>query len=147
MNNMMILLIKFVAAFLAFAIAFDLFFDATFVDILSFSILITVVSYFVGDRLILPRIGNVKAAIVDFFMTYTLVWIFGSILLHSYLQIAWGSIISATLIAGGEVLIHNFIQNRTANTAEEKAQTKTNFNPRLAYGTEFAEEDNPREKK
>lgn len=145
MNHFTILIIKFIACIISFAIALDLFFDATFVDILAFSLLITIISYAIGDRLILPRVGNLRAVAVDFFMTYTLIWIFGSIVLHNYLQIAWGSIIAATLIAGSEVFVHMFIPTKVSHV-ERNETSRRIFNPKLAYGTEFAEEEDPRKK-
>jgi hypothetical protein len=68
------------------------------------------------------------------------VWIFGSILLDNYLQIGWGSIISATIVTLAEVFVHLFLQDRiTVGQATERRSTS--MNPTLAFGTEFAEED------
>ena len=47
------------------------------------------------DKIILNRIGNTGAIMSDFLLTYLSVWIFGNILLDNYMQIAWGSILSA----------------------------------------------------
>ncbi|MDQ0244712.1 hypothetical protein J2S09_002283 [Bacillus fengqiuensis] len=146
MKHTTVLLLKFIICVIAFAIALDLFFDATITDILSFSVFVTLVSYMLGDRIILPNFGNVPAAIVEFLLTYMSVWIFGSILLDNYLQIAWGSIISAILITGAEIFIHLYLLNYlAANQTKERPQI--HFNRRLAYGTEFAEEQDIRDKK
>lgn len=40
-----ILLIKFIACLIAFAVGLDLFFDATYLDIFSFSLLTTIMSF------------------------------------------------------------------------------------------------------
>lgn len=146
MKRTAVLLIKFISCVIAFAIALDLFFDATITDILSFSLFVTITSYMLGDRIILPNFGNVPAAIVDFLLTYMSVWIFGSILLDNYLQIAWGSIISAVLITGVEVFIHLYLLTRlSVDQAKERPQI--HFNRKLAYGTEFAEEQDIRDQK
>lgn len=141
MKHLTILLIKFISSLIAFGIGLDLFFDANFVDILSFSLFVTSVSYVVGEMVILPQLGRRAAAVADFLFSYLSVWIFGSILFESYLQIAWGSIISAILITGAEMVVHLFVQDR-----EEKTSfiTKRNsvYNANLAYGTEIAEENN-----
>ncbi|TYR80587.1 DUF2512 family protein [Priestia megaterium] len=139
MKLLTILLIKFVTCLIAFAIGLDLFFEATIVDIVSFSLFVTIVSYMLGDRIILPALGNMAATTFDFVLTYMSVWIFGSILLENYLQIAWGSILSAAIITAVEVLVHrysltHFFADRTA------ANQRPRFNRKLAYGTEFAEE-------
>jgi hypothetical protein len=72
------------------------------------------------------------------------VWIFGSILLDNYLQIGWGSIISATIVTVAEVFVHLFLQDRitVGQTTERRS---TGMNPTLAFGTEFAEEEDIRD--
>jgi hypothetical protein len=140
MNHMTILLIKFVSCLIAFAVGLDLFFDATIVDIVSFSLLVTIVSYFVGDRIFLPRVGNQNALVIDFFMTYTLVWIFGSVLLESYVQIGWGSLVSAFLITGSEVIVHRFLVENKGVSIDQNV----GFNPKMAYVMEIGEEQDPR---
>lgn len=146
MKHLTIIGMKFFASIIIFAVAFDLFFEATVVEILSFSVLLTVMSYVIGDLILLQRIGNRNAVLIDFFLTYFIVWIFGSVLLHSYLQIAWGSIISATLVAVSEIFVHNYILKKEPEL--EKTSSKTEiYHGRLAYGFEMAEEQDPREKK
>lgn len=145
MNSTKILLIKFVSCLIAFAIGLDLFFDATLAEVISFSLLITVISYVVGDRMILTRLGNRNALVIDFFLTYISVWIFGSVVLNHYLQIAWGSIISATLITLAEVFVHRYVIKQSS--LEEPAERLNGgFNPKLAYGMEMAEEQDPKRK-
>ncbi|MCM3181859.1 YndM family protein [Priestia megaterium] len=138
MNHATLLLIKFAAALIAFGIGLDLFFDATIGDIISFSLLTTVVTYLVVDRIVLPRVGNRDAIIVEFVLTYMSVWIFGTLLLDSYVQIAWGSIISAAIITFAEVFVHRYLFNHIET--KHTARTRPTFKRKLAYDTEFAEE-------
>jgi hypothetical protein len=140
---MLTLAIKFIVSIIAFAVALDLFFEATFVDILSFSLAITIVSYIIGDRIILPRVGNTNALLLDFFLTYLMVWIFGSVVLESYVQIGWGSLLSAIIITAAEVVVHRFLQKNH----EVEVRKQTSLSPKLAFGMEMAEEENPRLKK
>ncbi|MBD1378714.1 YndM family protein [Metabacillus arenae] len=140
-----ILLMKFVACIIAFTIGLDLFFDATVVDIVTFSLFITIVSYIVGDRLILSRLGRRAAIVADFLLVYISVWIFGSVLLESYIQIGWGSILSAIVITAAEVFVHSYLLRHFFTNQSERQ--KSAFNPRLAYGTEFAEEQDVFDKK
>lgn len=142
LNKTLILILKLASAMIAFALALDLFFDATFADILSFSILVTAMSYLLGDRIILPRLGNRNALIADFFLVYASVWVFGSVLLNSYLQIAWGSVIAAGIITLSEVFVHRFLVN-TRESSQEKESSQSALNPRLAYGMEMGEEREP----
>ncbi|GGE56584.1 membrane protein [Pullulanibacillus camelliae] len=142
MQQIGILLIKWLTCILAFTIALDLFFNATLIDILSFSLAVTLISYFIGDRLILPLLGNRIASISDFILTYVSVWVFGSILLNNYMQVAWGSLISAVLISFAEIFIHRFILNHTPN---REAIHKRSVNG-LDYSTEFSEDQDPDKK-
>lgn len=142
MNKTIIFILKFAASLIAFAIALDLFFDAAFADIVSFSLLVTIMSYLLGDRIILPRLGNRNALIADFFLVYASVWVFGSVLLNSYLQIAWGSFIAAGIITLAEVFVHTYMLNRMEITQDNR-RSESGMNPRLAYGMEMAEEKEP----
>ncbi|WP_026576438.1 YndM family protein [Bacillus sp. UNC438CL73TsuS30] len=140
--NTMALIVKFVTCLVAYAVALDLFFNATWVDIIWFSVLMTIVSY-LGDRMLLSRIGNKNALIGDFILSYMVVWIFGSVLLDNYMQIAWGSIISAIIITVGEFFVH-----RMLHSPRQESSPKKNAVPdRLAYGMEMSEEQEPLKKK
>ncbi|GER66154.1 membrane protein [Weizmannia acidilactici] len=139
MRNAIVLLAKFITCIVAFAVALDLFFDATITDILSFSLLVTIVSYVVGELMLLPRIGNWKAVAVDFLLVYASVWIFGNVVLDNYMQIAWGSIIAAFIILVAEIFVHRYL----LNDAESRGRKGVHANRQsFAYGTEMAEEDN-----
>ncbi|KEF36745.1 Protein of unknown function (DUF2512) [Schinkia azotoformans MEV2011] len=139
----MVFLIKFVTCIVAYAVALDLFFDATWADIISFSLLTTVVSYSLGDRILLPRIGNMNAIIADFLLSYSIVWAFGSVLLNSYLQIAWGSIISAVIITAGEYFVHRIL----LKSILEENKNRGGAPGKLAYAMEMGEENEPLKEK
>ncbi|MDM5188987.1 YndM family protein [Bacillus sp. DX4.1] len=141
MGNVTVLLIKFISCIIAFAIGLDLFFDATIVDVVSFSLFVTIVSYMFVDKIILDRIGNSAAIMADFLLTYLSVWIFGNILLGNHMQIAWGSILSAIIFTLSEVFVHRYSRSHTS-THEQNRNAGINMNRRLSYGTEFAEEQN-----
>lgn len=85
------------------------------------------------------RFGNRDALVVDFVMTYFSVWIFGSVLLDNYIQIGWGSILSAIIITLSEVFVHRYLQKQIP-MEQRSNRLQTGFNRNLAYGTEFAEE-------
>lgn len=138
MKHVNVLLIKFVASLFIFWISIGLLFNATIVEIISFSLLVTISSYVIGDQIILPRIGKRSTVVVDFFLVYFIVWVFGAVLFHSYLMIAWGSIISATLFAGSEVFVHSYIVKNIKQIIQEKQR---NFNQSFAF--EIAEDEDP----
>jgi hypothetical protein len=140
------LLLKFIACLIAFSVGLDLFFDASIREIISFSITATVVTYVLADRILLPRIGKRNTLMAEFMMTYAIVWLFGAVLLNGYLQIAWGSAISAGIITAAEVLIHRFLFNNSPAVKTEKRRV-SRLRPNLKYATEFAEEHDPKGKK
>jgi hypothetical protein len=117
-----------------------LFFKATYLHIVSFSLFVTVISYLVGDRIILKQVGNRNALVIDFFQTYLLVWIFGSVLLNSYLQIAWGSILAAVLVTATETIVHRLMLNQSSE------DQPFSFHPKMSYKMEMAKLEDPRDK-
>ncbi|WP_280768841.1 YndM family protein [Salipaludibacillus daqingensis] len=138
MKHLNVLLIKFVTSIFIFWVSLGLLFNASFTLIISFSILLTISSYFIGDQIVLPRIGKNNTVVVDFFLAYFIVWVFGGVLFHSYLMIGWGSIISATLFAGSEMFVHSYIVKNIKSFVLEKQRT---FDRKFAF--EFAEEEDP----
>ncbi|OIK13273.1 hypothetical protein BIV60_14390 [Bacillus sp. MUM 116] len=138
----MTIIVKFVTCLVAYAVALDLFFDATWVDIVWFSVMMTIVSY-LGDRILLSKIGNKNTLIADFILAYMVVWIFGSVLLDNYMQIAWGSLISAIIITAGEYFVHRLLHR----SIPEDSNKRNAIPDRLAYGMEMSEEHEPLKKK
>ncbi|WEG10818.1 YndM family protein [Pullulanibacillus sp. KACC 23026] len=146
MKSLMIMLLKLVVCLIAFTVGLDLFFRATITEIVSFSILVTIVSYLIGDRILLPIFGNATATIIDFFIAYGVVWLFGGLVLNSYLQIAWGSVISAVIITVGEVFLHYYL---LSNAERLRLEQSTRWNgdhvrgteQKMTYMMEFAEEN------
>lgn len=141
LSDIALVLIKFISCIIAFAIGLALFFPATLVQIISFSLFVTIVSYVFVDKIILERIGRSAAIMTDFLLTYLSVWIFGSILLDHYMQIAWGSILSALVFTLCEVIVQRF-----SHAYERHNSDNIHLNRRFSYGTEFAEEQNPLDK-
>ncbi|MCK6256210.1 YndM family protein [Fictibacillus sp. KIGAM418] len=145
MEQAKVILIKFIVSLIAFSIGLDLFFDATLTDIISFGVTVTAVSYILADRILLPRIGSTNTLMAEFILTYMIVWIFGAILLHGYLQIAWGSAISAIIITAAEVYVHRYLLK---HLPERKREIRHHgATPKLRFVTEFAEDDDPTRKK
>ncbi|WP_066367654.1 DUF2512 family protein [Neobacillus fumarioli] len=141
MNNVLVFIVKFVTCMIAYAVGLDLFFKAAWTDVVWFSVLTTIVSFIAGDMILLSRIGNRNALIADFLLSYMVVWIFGSVLLHNYMQIAWGSIISAIIITAGEMIVHRMLYN------SNYTHSKGGVSKRFAYGMEISEENDPIKRK
>ncbi|WP_054708969.1 YndM family protein [Bacillus sp. JCM 19041] len=134
MKHATILAIKLLISLFAFSIGFLFFAEATYLDVATFALLIAIVSYVAIDLIILPRFGNQIALVSDFVLTYFTVWVFGSVLFHNYMLIAWGSILSAGIITFCEVFVHRYMLKHVFNSS--KSHTRARF----AFDTEFAEE-------
>jgi hypothetical protein len=143
-----VLLLKFIVCLIAFSIGLDLFFPASIREIITFSLTTVIVTYILADRILLPRIGNRYTLMAEFMITYAIVWLFGAVLLNGYLQIAWGSAISAVVITASEVLVHKYLRRNVSVVRTEKRRV-SRIRPNLKYAAEFAEEEdqNPKRKK
>ncbi|NSL50950.1 YndM family protein [Calidifontibacillus erzurumensis] len=139
MNHLMVIFLKFGICLIAFGIGLDWFFEAEWTHILWFSGVTTIISYIVGDRILLERIGNRNSLIADFLLSYMIVWLFGSVLLENYLQIGWASIISASIITAGEIFVHRMLLRSTQAEKSDRRNPTKNF----SYAMEAAEENEP----
>ncbi|KQL56093.1 MULTISPECIES: YndM family protein [Bacillaceae] len=138
MKHISIFLTKLLIALFAFSIGFLFFTEATYVDVLTFALLTTTVSYIAVDLIILPQFGNRVALVSDFILTYFIVWVFGSVLFANYMLIAWGSILATGIITFCEVFVHSYLVKHVY-TKESHRQHKARF----AFDTEFAKEEDP----
>ncbi len=147
MEQVKVIIMKLMVCLIAFWIGLDLFFDASISDIVSFAVTTTAITYIVADRILLPRIGKMNTLMAEFILAYVVVWIFGSILLNGYLQIAWGSEISAGIITATEVFVHQYLLKHMPSKNKDRTQRQQRrFRPGFRYATEFAEEQDPRNK-
>lgn len=136
MEHTKALLIKFVAVTAAVWIIMGVFFGIDFGEILTISILVTIASYIIGDLFVLPRYGNMTAAVVDFGLAYIGIWLIGSVVINENISLGWASFSTALVIASAEVLFHFYMMRRVFTQDQNRSQIQQN--PALA--TEMAEE-------
>ncbi len=142
MKHLMALGMKFVATSIVLLSILSIFSGARISEILLVSLLLTLVSYALGDLFILPRFGNVVATIADFGLSFLLIWFMGYLFLSPTVSIITASIFAAIFISLTEALIHAYLLNRT-NREENRRTTNIRMNQ---YQTEFAQEVDPIEK-
>lgn len=95
-------------------------FNVSFTDILITGLLLTVIA-FAGDMWILPKIGNVAAAVSDFALAYLGIWIIGSYLFGgSVLSIDTAAFLAAFLITVCELFYHRYLRNFVFNHVDRK---------------------------
>ncbi|WP_099159204.1 YndM family protein [Virgibacillus ndiopensis] len=137
MDHIKSLLIKFVAiAFTVFAL-FGLFYNVSWASLLWISVLVTGISYAIGDLFLLRKYGNMTATISDFVLAFLSLWLFGNVFLEGNIPIVTISILAAFFIACCEPFIHSYIVNHIPVESREDLRTMNQLQ------TEFAEEMDP----
>lgn len=94
-------------------IVLGLYFNVSFGSILVASIILTTVTFLV-DIYLLPRIGNIMAAVGDFAIVYFGLWFIGRFILNeafSLISITNAAFMSAFLILIGELVYHRYLRN------------------------------------
>lgn len=131
-------LIKWIMILAVLWVVLGWFYGVSFTDILLTSVILTAVAY-VADVYILPRVGNVFAAIIDFVMAMVVIWLMGSYLFDE-IPLGTASFISAIIITIGELLFHRYMKNQVS-----EKQSKTTERDQVYYEpsnlrTEFGSE-------
>ncbi|MBP1948644.1 YndM family protein [Virgibacillus litoralis] len=137
MDHLKALGLKFVAISITVFSIFGIFYDATLYNLFWISLLVTGISYLIGDLFILRKFGNVTASFADFPLAFLSLWILGNLFLAEGIPIITISIMVAFFITCCEPFIHGFIQERFADGDEREDSRSLN-----QLQTEFSEETN-----
>ncbi|MBM4760924.1 YndM family protein [Bacillus sp. B15-48] len=111
MKHLWALLIKFTAIAIVLFSLFAIFNTATFGEILFMSVFITLLAYFVGDLIILPKFGNAIATIADFGLSFVTILFLSIVLFGRTEGMLWMSFTAAAAIAAVEALFHLYMKN------------------------------------
>ncbi|WP_165769183.1 YndM family protein [Virgibacillus profundi] len=134
MAHLKVLGIKFIViAILVFSL-FGIIYNATLLNLFWISLLVTGISYLIGDLFILRRFGNVTATIADFGLAFLSIWLLGNLFLAEGMPVILLSLTAAFFMTCGEPLIHIYIQNQFSDDHQRGFGTKKQLQ------TEFAEE-------
>jgi len=137
--NFKAFLIKWIMVLAVLWIVLGWFFGVSFTDILITSVVLTVIGY-VGDAFILPRVGNVFAAITDFVLAYAVVWMMGNMLIEEPIALGTASFISALIITVGELFFHRFMGNHVIDKETTDPHDKKGYYQQGNLQTEFGED-------
>jgi hypothetical protein len=127
--------IKFIIITVIVLSLFSIFNYAVFNNLILISLATTIISYLLGDMLVLRNLGNVTATISDFGLSFLLYWMLGSFFFGMSGPIVLTSLAAAFFTAIAEPFIHEYIRNQIFSDGQ-KAQPKT-FRQ---VQTEFADE-------
>lgn len=122
MEHVKALIIKFIMCTAVLWVVLGLFFGVTFSAILTIAVILTVVSYLLGDLFILPRFENWGATLADFGLAFLGVWFLGYYL---NIPLFTAALFSGVIIAIGEYFFHKYVAKHVLDhnlivTEEEK---------------------------
>src|SRR5690625_4004944 len=109
-------------------------YHATLMNLFWISLLITGISYLIGDLFILRKFGNIKATIADFGLSFISIWILGSLFFTESMPTIILSLAGALFIPCCEPFILLYIENQLSDVDDKDVRTKNQLQ------TEFAEE-------
>ena len=108
-------IMKFVALTAILYIALGVIMDTPVTDILIMGLVLTAVSYILGDLMILPAAGNSIAVLSDIVLATILLWVLGNAMDNSA-----GALVNALAVSFfigiGEWLFHNYMQEKVLET-------------------------------
>lgn len=134
MNHLKVLGIKLIVISIIVYSLFGILFNASLINLLWISLLVTGISYLIGDLFALRKYGNIVASIADFPLAFLLLWVLGNLFIDRGMPIALLSLTGAFFITLCEPLIHAYMQNKFSDYVQEDSPTINQLQ------TEFAEE-------
>ena len=99
MKHMKNLAIKFISILAVLFIILGIFYDMSFGNVLWISVVLTLVSYLIGDLLIFRKTNNTMATISDFAIAFLVIWLMGENLTYG------DSLIMPALIAAAGIAL------------------------------------------
>ena len=142
MNYIKAFLIKAVATFLLLMLILGLFFQYSIGDVFILTLIIGVVSFILGDLILLPRTTNITASISDFAIAMLITWFYLANITLSTTNVFLASLLSAIGVALFEMFFHRYLLIHTLHEKEEFGRIGN-----LRYHTEVSEEIIPDRRK
>ncbi|MCV9885887.1 YndM family protein [Metabacillus halosaccharovorans] len=138
MNHIQAFLIKAGATFLLLMIILGLLFRYSVGDVFILTLIIGVVSYLLGDLMLLPRTTNMTATFSDFAITMLITWFYLANITTSTTNVFLASLLTALGVALFEMFFHRYMINHTLHQKDEFERLG-----HLRYNTEISEEITP----
>ena len=120
MRHISALIIKFLMIGIVMGIVQGFWSGWPFSTILITTVLMTFVSYIVGDLWILPMSTNLTASSADLGISWIGIWVMGSLLLNAPVFVI-GPFISAFVIAVGEWFFHIYVMSKILHLSPKGA--------------------------
>lgn len=134
--------IKFVISTVVLLGILPIFRNASLPEIIITSLLLTILSYIIGDLFILRKFNNLVAAVADLVLIGATLWFLNMFFIGASTEVLFATIAAATFITLGESLFHMFLKERIfPRTQNDSARDRTTSYSTGRLQTEFAEEN------
>lgn len=140
LNHLKAMALKFIATLIILYVILGLWYDMSFGNVFLITLALGIISYILGDMLILSRTNNTVATLTDFALAFLLIWIMGENLTHGD-SLILPALVSAVAIALFESYFHKYVANNVFEDNTGKNQNQTSG--KLSYQTEASEEITP----
>ncbi|WP_394232324.1 YndM family protein [Niallia oryzisoli] len=134
--------IKFISNLVLLYVILGLFYGMEFGNVFLISLVLGIVSYLIGDRLILPKTNNTMATLADFGLALLVIWSMSESFTRGD-NIFTVSLLAALAVTLFEYFFHKYVSN---NATKEDSQEKINPSTSLRFQTEASEELSPQRK-
>ncbi|AXF55921.1 YndM family protein [Salicibibacter kimchii] len=129
------LIIKLLMITLVLWVLLGFFGGVSFANILLVSVLLTGVSFLVGDLYVLQNFGNTLATVVDFALTGAGLWVLGAVL-FPFEGLVLYCIVSAFGIATGEGFFHLYMERFVLNNPESSSGDTSTRDLQTEFGSD-----------
>lgn len=136
MNHFKALGIKWIIVGIVTFSLFGIFNHVPIALLFSISVTVALLSYLIGDLILLPRLGNLLASLADFGLTSGLFLLLSNGLIQVSLPTTLASLAAAFFITCTEPLFHTYLEERIFPSVGNQL-------PLNNLQTEFAEESDP----
>jgi uncharacterized membrane protein YvlD (DUF360 family) len=119
MKHITALIIKFIMVAVILEIALNLMTALSFGEILWISLVVTVISYVIGDLIVLALTNNTVATLVDFGIALATIYLFNYMSGYEFISFT-DALISAIVIGIGEWFFHKYVASVVFPDRKEK---------------------------
>jgi|SRR5690625_5467 len=144
MDYVKAIVIKFVMSLAVLWFILGVFYNINFGHIFALSLIITPVSFILGDLFILPRFENWGATIADFILTFAVIWLYSVNVINAIFPVLTATALSALVISVAEIFFHQYVDRHILHVDDRTVDRTSQMNiDNRDLQTEFGEEITP----
>ncbi|WP_176764796.1 YndM family protein [Natribacillus halophilus] len=136
MKHVGAVIIKFLMMTFVLWFIFGLFGDVSFANILLISVVLTGVSYLVGDLYVLSNFGNTAATIADVVIAWLGIWALGNALFPNW-GLFWLALLTAATIAVFEAFFHIYMEKIVLTDEDSTSNDTSSKHLQTEFGSDM----------